>query len=263
MDVRLIATDLDGTLLDHAGGVSPGNRAALVAAAEAGIRVVIATGRPPSWLSMVEGMLDDLLIIASNGALLLDGQMVVREINGFAPDAVGEIAGRLREALPTATLGLQRPWSFTSEQSWPGADLVGRIEDDPADAVKILARCEETESAEMMAAVEHSLEGLATVTYSRSSAPGLLELSAPGVTKAAALARLAQTLGIETRQIAAFGDMPNDVDMLRLVGRPHLMGNAPADLEVPGARRIGTNEEDAVGQAVQEILRAQDRSPRM
>lgn len=255
MDVRLIATDLDGTLLDGRGGVSPGNRDALVAASRAGLRIVIATGRPPSWLDMVRGIVDDLIIIASNGALILDGDMTVRQMRGFAEDTVAEIAARLRAALPSATLGLQRPWRFTSERNWPGADLVTRIEDEPAEAVKILARCDKLGSADMLAAVAEPLAGLATVTYSRSNAPGLLELSAPGITKASALAKLAGELNIDPAHIAAFGDMPNDEEMLRLVGHPHLMGNAPADLEVPGARRIGTNEDDAVGATIREILR--------
>ncbi|MDO5724163.1 MAG: HAD family hydrolase [Flaviflexus sp.] len=259
MDIRLIATDLDGTLLDGQGGVSAENRDALVSARRAGLRIVIATGRPPSWLDMVRGIVDDLIIIASNGALILDEKMAVREMRTFAEETVAEIAAQLRSALPGATLGLQRPWRFTSERDWPGADLVSRIEDEPAEAVKILARCDERGSADMQAAVAERLEGLATVTYSRSNAPGLLELSAPGVTKAAALEELAGQLDIAPEHIAAFGDMPNDEEMLRLVGHPHLMGNAPTDLHVPGARRIGNNDEDAVGTTIREILDSNSR----
>ncbi|MFK8838990.1 HAD hydrolase family protein, partial [Klebsiella michiganensis] len=77
-----------------------------------------------------------------------------------------------------------------------------------------------------MELVRRAVRGTLTATHSGSLEIGLVELSAPGVNKASMLRRCCQRLNVEAMAVAAFGDMPNDVDMLEWVGMPHVVANA-------------------------------------
>ncbi len=94
-----------------------------------------------------------------------------------------------------------------------------------------------------------------TLTWSSfAELPGLIEVSAPGVTKAHTLAEYAASLGIEAADVAAFGDMPNDRAMLEWAGQPHVMANGHESLRDLGATVIGSNAESAVGRTIRTWL---------
>jgi hydroxymethylpyrimidine pyrophosphatase-like HAD family hydrolase len=93
------------------------------------------------------------------------------------------------------------------------------------------------------------LDGRADVTYSSNS--GLIELSAPGVTKASGLASVADLLGVDRADIVAFGDMPNDVPMLRYAGHGVAMGNAHADARAAADEITASNADDGVAKVLE------------
>lgn len=120
---RLIATDLDGTLLTSAGTLSERSRAAIAAATAAGATVVAVTGRPPRW---VEGMhLDagfDALCVCMNGAMLID--LGSGEQLDHAPMAAGlaaALAAEIRELLPAARFAVQIGAQFACEPDYSPA----------------------------------------------------------------------------------------------------------------------------------------------
>jgi hydroxymethylpyrimidine pyrophosphatase-like HAD family hydrolase len=138
--------------------------------------------------------------------------------------------------------------SFVAEpayrHAWPDADngLAARDELLAAPAVKLLIRCPELSSDAMVAALGPAVGDAADLTFSHPR--GLVEASPPGVTKASGLAAVADGMGLAAADVVAFGDMPNDLEMLRWAGHGVAMGNAhPALLEVADEVTAGNGED--------------------
>ena len=93
---------------------------------------------------------------------------------------------------------------------------------------------------------------LAVVTWSSTTA--LLEISAAGVTKASTLELLCAQRGIAAQEVAAFGDMPNDLPMLAWAGTSYAMANAHPDVRALADRRIGSNDEEGVAAVLEGLL---------
>ena len=107
--VRLVATDLDGTLVHSDGSVNARTRAALVAAEEAGIEVVFVTGRPLRWAEEVfEHVGGHGLAVVSNGALVWDvARAEVHRMRAIEPGAGVEAARRIRTAVPGTSFAVE------------------------------------------------------------------------------------------------------------------------------------------------------------
>lgn len=273
--IRMIASDLDGTFLAPTGLVSEVNRLAVKRAVDEGLHVVFATGRPPSWLSVLEDLeLEHSVVVASNGALLYDiatGE-VLRQ-HALPSDEVLDLADQMRAMLPGVTFGVQRQHDFGHEPDYFVKEPVnaftnqvdadtkarfrqGLVEGQLADLisegpfVKLLVKHPEASASTMSSLIDRITRGRLTATYSMGDAHGLVEVSAPGVNKATALAEYCAQLGIDPAEVAAFGDMPNDLDMLRWAGHPHLMAHHDPGLADFGFPVIGSNTEDAVGRTI-------------
>lgn len=273
--VRMIASDLDGTFLDPTGAVSAVNRRAVREATDAGLHVVFATGRPPSWLSVLEDLdLAHTIVVASNGALLYDiATGEVLQQHAMSNEVVLELADRMREALPGVSFGIQQDHTFGHEPGYFD-DVVLTSVPDTVDAatvarfraglvegplpelvaagafVKVLVKHPTASPARMAEVVEQVAGGEVTATYSMGHSTGLLELSAPGISKATTLATHAEELGVGASQVAAFGDMPNDLAMLHWAGHPHLMADHDPTMTDLGFPVIGSNADDAVGHTI-------------
>jgi Cof subfamily protein (haloacid dehalogenase superfamily) len=223
---RLVATDLDGTVVPYDGVMSTRTISALAAVERAGARLVFVTGRPPRWMKPVADSTGHRgLAICGNGAFVYDlrAETVVQEYPLSVDDAT-EVVHRLRGALPDATFAAEslrgfgheaayRPRWDTGRQSRVAA--VADLVDGPV--AKLLVREESMDGDSMLAIAEPLLDGLAQVTHSNTN-DCLLEVSAFGVSKASTLKRLADEWSITAEQVVAFGDMPNDVAMLRWAG---------------------------------------------
>lgn len=259
---RLIATDLDGTIVHADGSVSPRTVAALAAAMDAGVRVVFVTGRPPRWMhSVAEETGHAGVGVCANGAYVYDmASEQVLETYGIPAGRAREAVRRVREVLPGAAFGLERLEGFAHEPHYnPRWDVrsplgIGPIERYVSDGIaKLLVRDDGLSGDEMLSVAEPALEGVVEVTHSDVN-DSLLELSALGVNKATTTALLAERWGIGQHEVVAFGDMPNDVALLRWAGRSYAVGDAhglalaAADVHAPSIH------EDGVAQVIERLL---------
>lgn len=266
--VRMVATDIDGTIVRRDGTVSARTAAAFEACRAAGVDVVLVTGRPPRWLEPVllsTGRVGTA--VCGNGALVYD-VVTERVLRSRTLDAAGTLgaAAALREALVAPAFAVETLAGFRREAAYvtrwdTGAERdVGRLEELVADepgVVKLLVRDEGQDPDAMLARARHVLGDSAVPTHSNAR-DCLVEVSAAGVSKAATLAELAAERGYGPRDVVAFGDMPNDAEMLAWAGR----GFAVADGHPEVVRRAGgvapACEDDGVAQVVEALLAGRD-----
>ncbi|MGC4894220.1 HAD family hydrolase [Micromonospora sp. DT31] len=262
---RLVASDIDGTLLRDDRTLSSRTAAVLARISAAGTPVVLVTGRPIRWLQLVYDQLAaPLPAICANGAVVYDPATdEVLRADPLAPELLAEVARRLRAEVPGVSFAVEIVDSrqMRHETHYPmrwdaDAEAIRAIESPEellaAPAVKLLVRAGEQDPDVFVRVVAGALEGLAEATHSSYS--GLIEISAAGVTKAAGLAWYAARLGIDERDVLAFGDMPNDLPMLTWAGRAVAVANAhPAVLEI--AHEVtGPNTEDGVAAYLEQVF---------
>ncbi len=262
MTHRLIASDLDGTLLRSDGSVSDRTVRALQSAEAAGMVVVIASGRPSRWIRPVAAALGHTgMAICANGAVVYDMHTdAVAATRPLSRATILEVAGIVRAAIPgvsfaieTAYDGFAREPGYRSDNAEMGVPRVGPIEELAADGVvKLLVRHEHIGPDDLLAWAKELAGDLVELTHSSRS--GLLEVSAAGVTKASTLGRLAENLGVEPQEVVAFGDMPNDLPMLAWAGTGYAVANAHPDVLASAARTAPANDEDGVAQIVEGLL---------
>ena len=257
---RLVATDLDGTLLRSDGSVSPRTRAVLSALDRAGVPVVFVTGRPLRWM---ETLWPDVgahgLAIVANGAVVYDvTARRVHSVSGIARDHGLELARAIREGVPGAAFaietvdGIRLGDGFVGRHDLPPETPRGALEDVwDQDAVKVLVRHDSIPFAELREGVTVAVGDRATPSWSME---GLVEISAVGVTKAATLATVADRLGVGAAGVIAFGDMPNDLPMLTWAGTSYAMGNAHASVLEVADNVAPTNDEDGVASVLAEVF---------
>lgn len=264
MTPKLIATDLDGTIVRSDGEISDRTRAALAAAEEAGLLVVFVTGRPPRWMKPVsEATGHRGLAICANGAVVYDlhTEEVVQE-HPMEAEVARKLAQVLREAVPGVMFAVEGGGRFGHEPRYVSkyevpADVViaelHELLDRPV--TKLLARHTEMPTAELVAAAQEVVGDLATLTNATfSDTDGLLEISAIGVTKAFGLERLAAEHGLTAEDVIAFGDMPNDLPMLAWAGHAVAVGNAHPDVIAIADEVTATNDDDGVAQVIERLL---------
>src|SRR3954454_2184235 len=229
--IRVVASDLDGTLVRTDGTISDRTRAALQRAETAGALVIFVTGRPPRWMKpVVEATGASGLAICANGALVYDlgSGEIVRE-HALQSESAARLVTALREALPGVQFAVESGLSFghepSYEPSWAMPDnRVAEVEDLIADPVsKLLVKHPERQAEEIHEQVVEIAGEEAVVTYSGDV---LLEVSGAGVSKASTLAALCEEQGHLPDSVLAFGDMPNDVPMLQWAGHGVAVANA-------------------------------------
>ncbi len=120
--------------------------------------------------------------------------------------------------------------------------------------VKLLVQSMSVTADDLLARVKTAVGDSLTATHSQTRAFGLVEISAYGVNKASMLQRCCARLGIDAGRVAAFGDMPNDVDMLSWAGMPHVVGNAHPALLAGGFTVVPGNEDSGVGRTILKLL---------
>ncbi len=258
----MVATDLDGTVVGHDGTMSPRTVRALAAVEQAGLVLVLVTGRPPRWMApVVEATGHRGVAICANGGIVYDlhSEQVLEQFS-IDPVTARAAVRVLRAAMPGAGFAVERGEGFHHDAAyghpWPDPDLhlVGLIEEVlDAPIAKLLVRDQSSTSDLMLELAAELLGDAVTVTHSNPRA-GLLEISAAGVTKASTLARLAAQHGIEAHEVVAFGDQPNDVAMLHWAGRGYAMGNAHPDVRAAITLHADSVEEDGVAQVLEHLL---------
>ena len=271
MRPRLIATDLDGTLLRSDLTLSRHTRAVLAAADGVGWPVIAISGRQPfSIRHVVDGTPLLGWCVGSNGSVAMDlrtGDVLFEETVVVA--AQQEIAARMRDLVPgvlCASLrdagrvfvpehgytALMRPGDHgRPETDLPEYDLADVL---AAPSLKLVMRHPQTGADELLRVAR----GLAVpgVHPSTSGAP-FLEVAAGGVTKATGTSRLATHLGFSRDQVMAFGDNRNDVELLRWAGTGVAVGNALPEAVAAADQVTAGNDEDGVALVLERLLPGQ------
>lgn len=261
---KLIATDLDGTLLRGDGTLSDRTRAALAAVEQAGIRVVLVTGRPSRC---VPALLEDIgpyAVITANGAAVHTSDGTPARVWPIRPLAAARLVARVRKAVPGVSFAVEYDRDFGHEPAYPSwsfgeeaLELVGAAEGlltrTPGRPVlKILAHHPTLPLDDFYEQARRTAGPNAETTH--STGLSLVEFSAPRVTKATTLLAWSGALGIGTHEIAAFGDMPNDLPMLTAVTHSYAMANAHPDVLAAARHRAPSNDEDGVAQVLEQFV---------
>ncbi|RLP87187.1 HAD family phosphatase [Micromonospora sp. BL4] len=262
---RLIATDIDGTLIRDDHTVSARTAGVLARIVAQGTPVVLVTGRPVRWLKMVyEQLAEPLPAVCANGAVVYDPvRDEVLRADPLAPQHLAEVAERLRAEVPDIAFAVEILDSreMRHEETYPlrwDADHEAiRPVRTPEEllsvpAVKLLVRAGERDPDVFADLVAAAVAGLAEATHSSNS--GLVEISAAGVTKAAGLDWYCDRLGVAAADVLAFGDMPNDVPMLTWAGRGVAVANAHRAVLAVADEVTTANSEDGVAAYLEKIF---------
>ena len=270
-DIRLIASDVDNTMLPRGGAISENLRRAVARCRERGIPFVIASGRWIGALGDVQrqaGCCGMPMIIANGAAVVGPEGAPLREWTISDADARRtydilrrfnvQINGYVRDGLYCINTGaLKRQSSMIKEYIAAGHARLSVDDRDAfeANALKRAYKLEGlTEDRDLMAEVRAALSetGLA-ITHSSDRN---VELMAPGVGKGAALKWLAAELSVPLERCMAFGDNDNDADLLAAVGWPVAVGNAAESLKAMARVIAPTDAEDGVARTIfQYVLR--------
>ncbi|GAB3947156.1 Cof-type HAD-IIB family hydrolase [Corynebacterium tapiri] len=258
---RLIASDVDGTLINSAERVIPRLAQSIERAVDEGCEVALATGRPFRWIQMV---LDQLPVqpvcVTSNGAVLYDSaDDTVLEAHQLQPAAMAhafEVANDLFTDRGGVSLACERLDGFYVApdyfHTWEeqGFEVLGAAEVVAEPAVKMILRNVDMTAPEMYEALAPLIDADSLhLTYSINA--GLLELAAPGVTKALGVQALCRLHGVDISQVVAFGDMPNDIEMLRAARLGVAMGNADPRVTENADYVTATNDEGGVADVLE------------
>ncbi|GAA2383688.1 HAD family hydrolase [Streptomyces glaucosporus] len=265
---RLIATDLDGTLLRDDKSVSDRTVAALAAAEEAGVEVFFVTGRPARWMDVVSDHVHGHgLAICANGAAVVDlhrGRRFVR-VRELPHGTALTVVKELRELAPEVSFAVERTGGIHYEPLYPQFHLDPGAVIAPVD--ELLSGGSEYSDQPILKLLAHHREltpdGFLDMArrvaghhaeFTRSSPSALLEISGPGVSKASTLALCCEQRGIAPEEVVAFGDMPNDLEMLNWAGSSFAMANAHPDVLAATPYRTSTNEDDGVAAVIERLL---------
>lgn len=262
----LIASDVDGTLIDDGMRVGARARAVLAGAVEDGASFVLCTGRPPRWTrQIVDQLAHPPLAVCANGAVVFDSATdEVVAAHTLDTDALEWLAERIEAILPGAALAAERidpgarsatAMEFVTspryEHAWenPRNIEVDDFEVVAVPAIKLLVRVPGKPSAMLRDALVPAIGDRAAVTYSTED--GLIEVAAPGVTKALGLADVASgsasgRSSVERSDVIAFGDMPNDVPMVSWAGHGVAVRNAHPELLTVADEVTASNNDEGV-----------------
>jgi HAD superfamily hydrolase (TIGR01484 family) len=259
---RLVATDLDGTIIRGDGTISSRTIAAFARVEQAGARFVLVTGRPPRTMTGIAASFGHRgTAIVSNGALSYDMRTgEVTAVQLIQPEQLTAAVKALRAAIPGIGIGVEytdgpaldelfQPIMFDVDIPRPryaDAALTSRP------AAKLLGRHAGYSCDDLLAIATPALDGLVVVTH--SSAKGLIEAAAIGVSKASTLALLAQADGIGAGEVIAFGDQPNDLPLLAWAGTSYAVTNAHPDVLAAATHVIPSNDDDGVAQVLEQLF---------
>ncbi|MEU5820714.1 HAD family hydrolase [Streptomyces sp. NPDC047803] len=261
---KLVATDLDGTLLRDDHTVSARTREALDAAAAAGAAHIVVTGRAVPWTRHI---LDDLgyegLAVCAQGAQvyhagegrLLTSLTLDRQLAGLALSKVEAEVGPL--ALAASRDGLDGevlvgPGYRVQEGPHPAVFVQDPAEMWAAPLNKVYLQHPELDDDALAKAARAAVGNLVDVVM---AGPGVVEILPLGLSKATGLSLAARRLGVKATDTIAFGDMPNDIPMFAWARHGVAMANAHDDLKAVAQETTASNEDDGIAVVLERLLR--------
>ena len=198
--------------------------------------------------------------ICANGAVIWDlATESVLEQYPLEPRVASHVVELLEAAVPGGAWAVERATGFGREPGYeprwpvPQDTIVDRIEALIAVApVKLMLRHQRLSADTLLDRARAVVGHLVELSHSNANA-GLLEISAAGVSKAAALARMCERLGIASVEVLAFGDMPNDLPMLRWAGRGVAVANAHPDVLTVADEITAANDHAGVARVLERL----------
>jgi hydroxymethylpyrimidine pyrophosphatase-like HAD family hydrolase len=263
MPNRLIALDLDGTTITHAGELRPAVLEAVQAVLAAGVHIVVATGRS---IVATTPILDALglttgYVVCSNGAVTLaldpdepQGYQIVETVT-FDPAPALEL---LRDSWPDAVIAVEELGvGFKLSAPFPDGELQGELRVVPwaelvADPVTRVTFRSPTGTSEEFEELAERI-GLHEVNYNVGFT-AWMDINPEGVSKGSALEQLRRRLGVEPMHTVAVGDQRNDLEMLQWAARGVAMGNAPEEVKAVADEVAGHVDEDGLVPVLRSLL---------
>ncbi|NOT58879.1 MAG: Cof-type HAD-IIB family hydrolase [Acidobacteria bacterium] len=275
MAIKLIALDIDGTLLTYRSELTARTRAALTAAQAQGVTVALVTGRRfGSAYQLIQELGLDVLLVTHNGALTKDcASLATLDYHPLAADTARAVAEHGRAA-QTDTIcnddphghGVMVMEKLSDENGalhrylakyWDSVrhvpDLIEYLDHDPIQMM-FSGHCDAMET--FAASLEEAMTGRVQLfkTRYRSIDLTILDVLSTTASKGASVAALAAQQGIAREEVMAIGDNFNDLTMLRYAGKPLVMGNAEDELKALGFELTDTNEADGVAKAIEKYV---------
>ncbi|MDO4668134.1 MAG: sugar-phosphatase [Streptococcus sp.] len=265
MDIKLVAVDIDGTLLNNKKEITPEVYSAIQDAKDAGVKVVIATGRP---ISGVKSLLSELhlneagnYVVTFNGGLVQDtatGEELIKETLSHEDYLDIEFLSRklgvhmhaiTKDGIYTANRDIGKYTVY--EANLVNMPVFYRTPDEMKnkEIVKMMYIDEPEFLEQIIAKLPKELYNHYTLV---KSAPFYLEIVKKSVNKGMAISHLAEKLGITKEQTMAIGDEENDRAMLEVVGNPVVMENGNSELKKIAKYITKTNDESGVAYAIRE-----------
>ncbi|MBL8142140.1 MAG: HAD-IIB family hydrolase [Acidobacteria bacterium] len=274
--IRLIAIDIDGTLLDSRWELPARNRAALAEAARRGIEIAIVTGRRYHFARPILDQLPcPITAIVSNGALVRrpDGRTPVRHL--LSRETARSVLAATARWRDSAGLVFDRPgegqvvferidWDHPSRRAYAERNrpfirevspLDAAIDEDPLQVMFNGPLASMRDLAGVLRTSAGTAHCSITATEYASRDFALIDVLAPGCTKGSTLADWAARQGYHRDEVMAIGDNVNDIEMLEVSGRPVVMANAVPELLERGWAITASNDEAGVAEAIERWTR--------
>ncbi|WP_407306310.1 Cof-type HAD-IIB family hydrolase [Desulfosporosinus sp. SB140] len=265
MAIRLVAMDLDDTLLRDDWTISPRVVKAIRKAQAQDVKVTIATGRMPISTRPYALQLGlDVPVITYHGAMIqqvISGEILFRRVipSTLAIEIIQDVSSRgfyaqvyLKDRVITSKISeLSEKYVRISSVVIEEADLVKTISQEPEGVEKILLMAEEADLDKLSPILSQSYGEQVHLTKSK---PYFLEMTDRSVNKGVALAALAERLGIAQEEVMAIGDSFNDLEMINYAGVGVAMGNARQEIQAQANIITATNQEDGVAEAIERYV---------
>ena len=275
LNIRLIAIDIDGTLLDPRFQVSDANLASLRRAHEAGVEIVLVTGRRHTFAMPIAQVLGfDLWLISSNGAVTMStrgehfftdklpaatARKLIRQMEDFRGNAVltfdrdgrgALIVERSDELHASISRWMEKNAAYIEHV----VPLETALTEDPIQMMFCgsVARMQQAQARLAQAGMANEITVLKTEYIARDLT--ILDVLNYGCSKGHAVERWARHRGLIRNQVMAIGDNYNDVEMLEFAGVPVIMGNACPELKQFGWMETASNQQNGVAAAIEQVL---------
>ena len=273
MPIRLLALDIDGTILDSHGELPEANRVAIARAIEAGVEVALATGRRYDFArSIFERLPSPLTLILSNGAIVKNraGDTLFRDL--LPRDVARGVLARVPQHRKSAAVVFDRPragqvvfeeidWQHPRHERFFASNRPFLQEVSPLEAcltedpIQVMFSGGCTEMRRLFDELhQETADFSVALTQYEHRDFSLVDVVRAGCSKGAALRAWSERQGVRREEVMAMGDNLNDLQMLEFAGTPVLMGNALAELKARGWAVTGTNDQAGVASAIETFI---------
>jgi len=271
MKYKLVALDIDGTLLNSNSEITPATRQALRRVHESGATIVVSTGRRFCTAKPAADKLGlDVLLSCHNGVLLkkLDGEVLFHQLLSCEVAQTAAKYIKKFKAFPIVFKGTQDEADIIIESATPDIDdvkdyiernerfvtKVSNLETEPlGDVIEVVAMVPIERHNGIVENLRNHLRDTAKVIPTHGTSLLFLGVANPNVSKAATLKYLVERMEISREEVLAIGDNYNDLEMLEFAGWGILMGNASDELKEIGFYVTASNDEDGVAQVLEKI----------